>query len=245
MIIVDKTPVTKKFLRSIAESDLYPISREMGYSLKTIDNFQKNRITQSVALGLALLVGGSLLSSWFYFLAVVFSFVFYKSKYKSLKSKHSVWKFQRHLQFSKFTRLLIPYLKQNEGKASLYTIFNKILQRTENEQDKKMLYTLMSEMSSKPNNIKPFIDYANKSSGTDMSVLFMSTIFDFQQSTFDTSVIDELGKMASEELLDGINQIIKFKLHRFSSFPTKITMTVMIIILGFAVAMIVANIPSF
>ena len=99
-------------------------------------------------------------------------------------------------------------------------------------------------MLSKPSDIQPFIDYANRSSGTDMSVLFMSTIFDFQQSTFDTSVIDELGKIASEELINGIDEIINFKLRRFVFFPTKIVMTSFVIVIGFAIAVLISNLSQ-
>lgn len=165
-------------------------------------------------------------------------------RYKKIRSNYSTWKFQRHLQFSKFTRLLIPYLKQSKGQVSLYSVFNKILPRLEDEQDRNSLYKLMSEMSSKPSDIQPFIDYANRSSGTDMSVLFMSTIFDFQQSTFDTSVIDELGKIASEELINGIDEIINFKLRRFVFFPTKIVMSCFVIVIGFAIAVLISNLSQ-
>ena len=184
------------------------------------------------------------MSSWFYIAALILPIVFYKYKYNNILSQYTGWKFQRHLQFSKFTRLLIPYLKQNKGDASLYSIFNKILLRTENQEDKNSLYKLMTEMSNKPNDIQPFIDYANRSSGTDMSVLFMSTIFDYQQSSFDTSTIDELGKIASKELIHGIDEIINFKLRRFVFFPTKIVMSSFVIVLGFAIAVLIANLPE-
>lgn len=244
MIVSQKTTPSKKFYRSIAEKDLYPMLREMGNSQARIDQFQKKRIKQTVLVAFVFFVCGLILSQWFYIGVLVGSVIFYKNKHKSIRSKYTTWKFQRHLQFSKFTRLLIPYLKQSKGEVSLYSIFNKILQRTEDEQDRKSLYTLMSEMSSKPSDIEPFIAFANRSSGTDMSVLFMSTIFDFQQSTFDTSVIDELGKIASEELINGIDEIINFKLRRFVFFPTKIVMSSFIIVIGFAIAVLLANLSE-
>ncbi len=244
MIVSQKTTTKKKFYRSIAEKDLYPMLKEMGNVQSSIDKFQKKRIKQTILVAFVFLICGLILSKWFYIGALVASIMFYKMKHKNIRSKYTTWKFQRHLQFSKFTRLLIPYLKQSKGEVALYSIFNKILQRTEDEQDRNSLYTLMSEMSSKPSDIEPFIDFANRSSGTDMSVLFMSTIFDFQQSTFDTSVIDELGKIASEELINGIDEIINFKLRRFVFFPTKIVMSSFIIVIGFAIAVLLANLSE-
>ncbi|WP_260288387.1 hypothetical protein [Peribacillus aracenensis] len=244
MKISSQTKKSKKFYRLIAEKDLYPMLREMGNTLKNIDQFQKKRLLQSLVVLVIFMICGLFLSKWFYIGSLIGSVLFFKMKYKKISSKYSTWKFQRHLQFSKFTRLLIPYLKQSKGQVSLYAIFNKILQRLEDEQDRNSLYKLMSEMSSKPSDIQPFIDFANRSSGTDMSVLFMSTIFDFQQSTFDTSVIDELGKIASEELISNIDEIINFKLRRFVFFPTKIVMSSFVIVLGFAIAVLIANLSN-
>lgn len=244
MIVVESTTKRNKLIRTIAEKDLYPMLKEMGNSQKRIDQFQRKRLFQSIFVGIVFFLFGLTLSRWFYLGVIFLPIVVYKMKYKNINSKYTTWKFQRHLQFSKFTRLLIPYLKQTKGSTSLYTIFNKILQRLENKEDRDLLYTLMTEMTNKPEDIQPFIDYANRTSGTDMSVLFMSTIFDFQQSSSDTSVIDELGKIASEELIHGIDEIINFKLKRFVFFPTKIVMSSFIIVIGFAISVLVANLST-
>lgn len=244
MKVVDKLETKRKFVRFIAEKDLYPLLREMGNSKKRIDQFQKQRIAQTFFVGVLLLLFALFFSSWFYAIAIIVPIIFYRSKYNRVKSQYTTWKFKRHLQFAKFTRLLIPYLKQSKGQTSLYSIFNKILQRTDDPADKNSLYLLMTEMSNKPNEIQPFIDFANRSSGSDMSVLFMSTIFDYQQNSFDTSIIDELGKIASEELLRSIDEIIDYKLRRFTFFPTKIVMSSFVIVMGFGASIFVANLPN-
>ncbi|WP_382920373.1 hypothetical protein [Streptomyces sp. NPDC057062] len=244
MKVSNNTSKRNKIYRLIAERDLYHILLEIVNTQKRIDQFQKSRIKQSFLVMIVFFVCGLLFSKWFYLGSLIGTVLFYKWKHKKVRSEYSLWKFRRHLQFSKFSRLLIPYLKQSKGQVSLYSIFNKILPRLDDEQDRSSLYKLMSEMSSKPNDIQPFIDYANRSSGTDMSVLFMSTIFDFQQSTFDTSVIDELGKIASEELINGIDEIIAFKLRRFVFFPTKIVMSSFVIVLGFAIAVLIYNLSD-
>ncbi|MEY8742816.1 hypothetical protein AB9M62_25465 [Bacillales bacterium AN1005] len=243
--ITKQTTKSKKFYRTIAEKDLYPMLQDMGNTQNKIDEFQKKRIRQSIVVMILFLFLGLFFSKWFYVGMLVGTIFFYKKKYQTIRFKYSSWRFQRHLQFSKFSRLLIPYLKQNEGDVSLYSTFNKLMHRLVDEADRNSLYRLMSEMSSKPNDIQPFIDYANRSSGTDMSVLFMSTIFDFQQSTFDTSVIDELGKLASEELINAMDEVSAFKLRRFVFFPTKIVMSSFIIVVGFAISVLIASISSF
>uniref|UniRef100_UPI00344EEEAE hypothetical protein n=1 Tax=Carnobacterium sp. TaxID=48221 RepID=UPI00344EEEAE len=241
MIITKQNQSKTNIYQKLAEPNLYQMLKEMGNSKQAIDKFQKNRIMQTLFVFITLFTFGLFLSKWFYIVSLIVAVIVYKQRHKQIVSKYSSWKFQRHLQFSKFTRLLIPYLKQSKGNASLYNIFNKILLRTENEADKNSLYTLMSKMSSDSGDIEPFIEFAERSSGTDMSILFMSTIFDFQQSTFDTTVIDELGKIASEELMTSIDEIIGFKLKRFAYFPTKIVMSSFVLVMGFALGVLLSS----
>lgn len=236
---VDESTKKKSLFEKIAEDDLYPMLLEMGNPLRVIEKYQKQRILQSILILTFFIILGVTVLPAFYLIGVI-SFVYvYYAKYTNVRRMYNNWKFQRHLQFTKFTRLLIPYLKESNGNISLYSIFNRILKRTENETDRNSLYRLMSEMNDRPNDIKPFVDYAERSSGTDMSILFMSTIFDFRQSTFDIEVIDELGKLASEEMLTGVDQIITFKLSRFNMFPTKVVMTSILIVIGFALSMFI------
>jgi hypothetical protein len=241
---VKKNRENIKFWRSIAEQDLYEMLMNMGNTAQRIDQFQKSRLFQSVLIGVTLLLLGYFVWNWLYLAAIILPLLFYRKKYDGIKSMYQVWMFHRHLQFSKFMRLLIPYLKQSKGQTSLYTIFNKILQRTEKQEDKNSLYKLMTEMSNNPSSVKPFIDFAKRSSGTDMSIIFMSAIFDFQQTSFDTSVIDELGKIASGELMTGIDEIIEYKLRRFVFFPTKVVMCSFLIVIGFTIAVLLYNLPS-
>lgn len=227
-----------------AEASVYRQLREMGDSTKAIDKFQRKRVFMSTLLAAFVIPIALFFSKWFLMAVPIVWFVFYKMQGKRVDSFYRAWKFERQLNFSKFTRLVIPYLKASGGTMALYTIFNKILNRTENEADKRSLYQLMGEMGDTPESIQPFIDYAERSSGTDMSHLFMTTIFDFQQSTFDTSVIDELGQMASEDMMESIDEIIAMKLKRFAMFPTKGVMSSFILVAGLAVGIMINNLSQ-
>lgn len=225
----------------MAEDRVYYILREVGDSTRGIDKWQKKRVLMSLLIMALCAIGAYFFHVYLYIAAPIFGFAFYKMKAKSVESFYRAWKFERQLNFSKFTRLVIPYMKASGGQTALYTIFNKILKRTENESDKRSLYQLMGEMGDNPSDLKPFTDYAQRSSGTDMSHLFMSTIFDFQQSTFDTQVIDELGKMAGEDMLNSIDEIIAMKLKRFAMFPTKVVMSSFILVVGLGGALMLDN----
>jgi hypothetical protein len=240
------TTSTKKnrYKRLLAEEELYNMLQEMGNTRQMIDNFQNKRIKQTLMMVVIGFFMGLLISKWCYLVAIVLPIFFYRSKYKKVVRMYNAFKFERHLNFIKFMRLLIPYLKEAEGGTSLYQVLRKILKRTENPVDANSVAKLMSELTDKPNDIQPFTDFAERSSGTDMSILFMQTIYDFQQNSYDTNVIDELGKIASAALQRAIDEIITFKLKRFTFFPTKIVMSAFLIVVGFAAAILKYNLST-
>lgn len=236
--------ISKKKLRMrLLESELEQKLIEMGNSVSDISKFQLKRIQRSLLMIPLFVVLGIFLSEYCYIGAIIAPVILYKSQGNKINSYYVFWQFERRMQFSKFMRILIPYLKEGNTR-SLYSIFNKILERLEKEEDRKSLYRLMSEMSNNPNHIKPFDDYADRSSGTDMARLFMNTIYDFQQSTKDASVIEELGRNASEELLTVVDEVVNFKVKKFVMYPTKLLMSTFIITLGFAFGVLWLNIKN-
>lgn len=231
----------KTLWEKLAEERLYPQLQEMGDTYERIDAFQRKRVLKSVFFGLVALFLAVFLHKWFYLAVPMAVIVSYKMQVRRVDMFYRAWRFARQLNFSKFTRLVIPYLKASGGNMALYTIFNRILQRLDNDADRQSLYRLMSEMGDNPESIQPFLAYAERSSGTDMSHLFMSTIFDFQQTTFNTSVIDELGRIASEDMMESIDEIIAMKIRRFNMFPTKMVMTSFILVIGLGAGLLFHN----
>lgn len=225
----------------MAERRLYAQLREIGDEYKNIDKFQRKRVMIALFMVVLGVLAGMYIHIWLYLAGPIIGFIVYKMELKKVDGFYRAWKFQRQLNFSKFTRLVIPYMKASGGNAVLYTIFNKILRRTEDPADRRNLYRLMGEMGDNPSSLKPFTDYANRASGTDMSHLFMSTMFDFQQSTFDVTVIDELGKLASDDMMESIDEIIQIKVRRFAMFPTKVVMTSFILVIGLGAALMLNN----
>lgn len=238
---VDPDAVKPSIWERMAEDRLYHIYLEMGIPRKRIDKAQRKRVFMSLLIAALGILAGMFMHKWLYMSAPIAGFGFYKMQMKKTETQYRAWKFERQLNFSKFSRLVIPYLKASGGSTALYTIFNKILARTENPDDRRSLYQLMGEMGDSPQDLTPFTSFAERSSGTDMSHLFMSTIFDFQQSTFDTSVIDELGQMAAEDMMNAIDEIIAMKLRRFVMFPTKVVMCSFILVVGLGAGLMVHN----
>lgn len=230
----------------MAEDQLYEMLRSMGTHEKVIKSYQVKRVVQTVLVfGVFAVIGVTTNMLAMYILGAIVAFFVYRSRFTGIVKMYSQWKFERELNFSKFIRLLIPYLKGSGGNVSLYNVFNKILVRMDDETDRASLYSLMGEMGDRPGDIQPFNDFAERSSGSDMAYLIMSTIFDFQESTKDVSVINELGQMASEQMLDAIDEIIAFKIRRFGAFPTKLTISTFIVMGGFMIGVFSTQISTF
>ncbi|EMF0336544.1 hypothetical protein KCT23_002354 [Enterococcus faecium] len=245
-----RTRIIKQENKSIwikmLDENYYKKLREMNNSNVSIIKWQKQRFLKSwIFVGVGLVMYLLLGKEWYYLAGGVATAIgFYIIQAKSINNIYNQFRFERHLQFSKFTRLLIPYLKQKKDGGNLYGVFAKIVKRLDYDTDKQLLMKLMQDMTDRPNDIQPFVEYAEQTSGTDMSVLFMQTIYDIRQGSADLDVIEELDRLASEELMAGIDSIIDFKSRRFVFYPTKIAMTSFILVVGFAVGVLFLNLKD-
>ena len=231
--------------QKMAEDRLYQQLHLTGFSYEEIDDYQKKRVMWLVALSFLGVMLSLFVHPWLFVGGLISGVGKYMMDMRKADAYFRSWRFARQLSFSKFTRLVIPYLKASNGKSSLYGVFSKIVNRLENEDDRVFLERLMFEMNDNPHNIQPFLDYAERTSGTDMSYLFMSTVFDYQQSTSDVSVIDELGKLASEDMMYAVDEIIDFKINRFELFPTKVVMSSFILVVGVAAGIMLQSFQDF
>ena len=233
MISNEDLVIHETIWHKLAEKDLYKMLKELRYTDEMFIKYQKNRFTKSILF----LVAGIILAfiqPYLIIAGIVLALFQWTNEYKRVKRFYNNSLFQKQLTFSKFTRMLIPYLLQSN--ATLYNVFNKMLFRLEEGYVKSSLENLIIEMNDNPNSEEPFKKFALTASGTDQAVLFMTTLYDYQQNTFDSSIIEELGKMASEQLFNGVDEIIEFKLRKFNMFPTRITMLSLIIVFGYMIS---------
>lgn len=220
---------------TIIPDAVYSKLRRMRNSNISIKTWSKNNVKSSLITGFACVMSGLTVNKLMFIGALILPIYMYVTKLQSANNMFNQWQFERRIQFSKFSRLLIPYLKRTVGGTSLHYIFGKVAERLDDKQDRDLLNILRKEMSDNPGEVAPFIKYAEQASGTDTSVLFMSTLFDIRQGAVDMSIIDELGQMATAQLMDGINQIIAFKTKKFTFFSTILTFMNLIIVIGFGV----------
>ena len=231
---------TRKFWFFTLGDEDYKLLIEMNNSDETIIKWQAKRLLKCALVAiygimLAIFLGNlSILG-----IGVALTFAFYHIQRSGIKQMYHQYQFERQLEFAKFTRLVIPHLKLKRNGGNLYGIFNKLLPRMEHEEDRILLMNLMQDMSDRPNEIEPFLSYAEKASGTDKAVLFMGTVFDIKQGSSDLNVIEEIDKMMSHELMNTIKQIIQYKEKRFAMFSTKVTMSSIIFTLGVGASFLV------
>ncbi|MGG3663002.1 hypothetical protein [Bacillus gobiensis] len=220
----------------MAEHNLYDMCKEMGFTEERFIKYQKKRLFRALLFGFPLIVVAFFFQWWWSLAGISISAFLWWNEYNRAKKFYGKFNFEKQLQFSKFTRMLIPYLLQTN--ATLYSVFSRMLDRVEEGHVKSSLERLLIEMNEYPNSDEPFVRFAKDASGTDSSILFMTTLYDFQQNTYDHSIIMELGQLSSAQLFEGVDEIISFKLRKFSLYPTKLTMASFVITLGYAICMI-------
>ena len=229
------------FMTKLVEKSTYEKMKTMNTSETFIKKWQRKRVFFSV---------GVVLLSLFMVIAFktdprvvpaafLVGLIIYFLKKLSVNRYYTAYKFNRNLEFSKFARLVVPYLRQAQKGAGIYYIFSQMSGRLENPLDRQLLQKLMLEITDHPNDIKPYIDFAEKMSGTDFSITFMTLIYDIAQGATDDSIVDELGKEVSAQLMDVIRDIVEFKQKRFNLFPSAIVAPNMILILGYMVCVMI------
>lgn len=231
-----------KFLQKTAESDLFSALQEMGYDHVFALKFQKKRFLKVVTVMVAGIMFSFFFAPWLFLIGIILGGIVWLNEYKRMKRIYNHFKFQKNLAFAKFMRMLIPYLLQTG--ATVYGAFNSMLTRIEDEHLINCLKRLLVDMNQNPNSDKPFRNFALDASGTDQAILFLTTLYDYQQSSADTSVIFELGQMANEQLFAGIKEIVAYKVRKFVMFPTKLVMVSFLIVLGYATAVITDVVTS-
>jgi hypothetical protein len=220
----------------MAEHNLYDMCKEMGFTEERFIKYQKKRFFRSVLFGTPLVAAAFFIQWWWALAGIFISGFLWWNEYNRAKKFYANFNFEKQLQYAKFTRMLIPYLLQTN--ATLYSVFTRLLERLEESHVKRALERLLIEMNEYPNSDVPFVRFAKDASGTDSSILFMTTLYDFHQNTFDHSIIMELGQLSSDQLFEGVDEIITYKLRKFSLYPTKLTMSSFVVTLGYAICMI-------
>ena len=119
----DNVVLHETIWHKLVEKNLYEMLKELGYTDEMFIKYQKNRFKKCV---LFLIVGVILafIQPHLIIAGIALALVQWTNEYKKVKRIYNNSLFQKQLTFSKFTRMLIPYLLQSN--STLYNVFNKI-----------------------------------------------------------------------------------------------------------------------
>lgn len=220
------------FWHLVAEHDLYEMVEKSGYGEREFVAFQKRRLRNSIISMLGAVLPAIILSPWLSFLALLFFVVTWRHEYKKEKKEFQDSLYEKQLSWFVFQRLVVTYLKGPND--SIFEAFKNVLDRLEPGEFKDNLHRLSVKMTMQPNEVKPFIQFAEEAAGgTDESLTFMTALFNFKNHSYDSTVIDGLSERARNEMRRGIRDIRKMKEKSFYLFPTKLTMLNVIPMFGF------------
>ena len=227
-------------LLKLAEKDYVSLLETMGSTEKEIKKRMMKRIFLTLFMLLLSLSSYLLLQmNFLLFLVIIMPVIAYKADTSTVKKEYEKYTFDQDLQFSKFMRLIVPYLKQEQSKVTLYMVFSKLLNRLEG-QFKNHLFVLMNEMVAQPNDIEPFLDFARKTSNRDTNINFMMALYDFQNSSKEVSVIEDLSETANRELMKKVDEIIKRKNRGVELLPFLVAFSIMLVIMPYLMVFVLA-----
>jgi len=223
-------------LEKFVEANYLSSLTQMGYTKKQIDQRIKKRLLKAtIILALFSLLAIATKQILLFGVGLFLSFMIFKLDAITLKKDFERFSLERELAFGRFMQLIIPYLKAEQGKDSLYIIFSKLIPRL-GPALQSSVFMLMNEMVSNPESPDPFLNFAQRSSNDDVSVNFMLALYDYQRFTTDLTVIEELSETANKQLFNRVDDIIKIKNKRVEKYPLIMAVCMSIIMVPFLLA---------
>ena len=219
-----------KFITKTTHSNML----EIGLSDKEIDKFIKQRllIVGSLVFLLAPIFYFKTKSLLMLFIPLILSMLVWYVMDRQYKIKVATIRRNKHFEFLNFAKLIVPYLKADSGSKSLYTVLNKMAERTEDKKFKNSINLLMVEMGQRPDSIEPLVEFSKSVSNTDLAEDFMVALFDWQQTSDDTSVISRMEARITEAMIQRIDEIIKLKQEKFDYYVSRIFYSVFFLMMG-------------
>jgi hypothetical protein len=203
----------------LIEKDYLSYLQEMGLNEQQIKARVNKRFRMTILFFiLSVMAASSVDKAYFYLFCLAVPFLIYKNDFWSLKKEFNVFNIEREIAFNSFRNLSIPYLKEQKDKVNLYNIFASLNTRV-HPSLQNALFQLMNEMVAKPNSVEPFTDFAKKCSNSDESLNFMLSLYDFQNSSVEISVIEELSQNANAQLLKLVDEVKAIKNKKVNSIP--------------------------
>lgn len=168
-------------------------------------------------------------------IGLVIGGILFFNSIRATSAYYRTFALRRQVAFAQFTRMCAAYLPELKDGINLYSLFEKIVPRLNDPNDRTALQRLMINMQIDPKDPKPFLDFAKAFSVNERADLIMLTIQQMYLGDVDDSNIRSLAKDANHDLERQIDEVIRIKSQRFHSTTMKVSMVgfgVTIMILG-------------
>jgi hypothetical protein len=235
---------TKSFLLKIGGYTVNKRLELMGTSVNDIKKFQLYRLLKTVVTAIVPIPISLVLHTYIpMFFSLVGGVSMWFMDYWRVARRYEFFQFHRQLDFNKFIRMLMPYLRGKN--VVLYQALQKMKDRLPEGTTRTALITLITKLNTNPNSREPYEEFARNASGQDRSLLIMQTLYDFQRSSNDATTINELGKLVDHELSRDIDEIIERKDDRFEMESYLMLFSLIFVLLGYFLSSIIAMFMEF
>lgn len=248
--IVDKNVLVREQLtgpaKLLGDRELDMLNK-MDTSIAYMQKRMKNRVMVSIiCVCLGLVMGLVMIKSFGILFGVglaLAGITWYMDIQKTV-TFYRQFQLRRQIAFSQFTRLAAAYLPELKEGTNLYSIFERIVPRMEDQRDATALQKLMIDMQIDPEDSGPFLTFAHAFSVSDRAELIMLTIQQMYLGDVEDENIRSLADGANEDMLKQSDTIIAFKLKRFNNLTARIGICAMIPIIGYFVLLVASTVGS-
>lgn len=151
---------------------------------------------------------------------------------KNKAMQYNAWLIQRQIAFSQFVRMVAAYAPGLANGTNLFSLMKKIAPRMNDKRDRASIHRLMLAMQDDPADPGSWREFAHDFSTSSRAELTMLTIQRMYLGNIDDVAIRSLAEDSNNDLTRQIDKIIEMKTNRYQQIATKLSITVMIIIIG-------------
>lgn len=151
---------------------------------------------------------------------------------KNKSMQYNAWLIQRQIAFSQFVRMVAAYAPGLANGTNLFSLMKKIAPRMSDKRDRASIHRLMLAMQDNPADPGPWREFAHDFSTSSRAELTMLTIQRMYLGNIDDTAIRSLAEDSNNDLTRQIDKIIEMKTNRYQQIATKLSITVMIVIVG-------------
>lgn len=224
------------FLLLTMESGVKEDADIMGYTMTTVLKWQRKRII-TLLIGIIITVILALMDFGIYSaVPMALGVVSYRGKYSKFKNEYEVFDRNRLMDMNRFKTILIPLLYS--GKITLHSALHKCHERLPDGAVKSNLERFIVERSDSPGDVRPYIDFAQRSAGNYEADIFMTILFDFHNDNSDMTILNELSEAANEEMFENTTFIMDRKLAFMDKLSLVLVVSLMFLIFGYTGAII-------